>query len=563
MNQEVKFSCMSCQTPLSAEPEDIGELMECPSCHNTMKVPPFGVIPRMKLGDFTVEKLLGLGGMGEVWLANQESMNRNVALKVLSPELAGDALFVKRFLQEVTIAGKLAHPNIVMAYQAGEQNGIRYLAISYIDGKVLGETLVDNQPLPDNEALRIIRDIAKALKYAWEKFHILHRDIKPDNIMISSDGTPMLMDMGISKITDANESLTLTGTILGTPNYISPEQARADADIDTRADQYSLGATLYHLLTGQLPYSATTPMGILAQHLQEPVPEPQKANPNITDECQNLIKKMMAKKKEDRFSSWDEVIAVCDQLLQDSGKSITHLPTSVTPDVPETKKSKWKKYSIAALIILLLIAVFSLKNKLNKTKKENQYYKDIQEFNQKLDEKYPQKNDDAKKTPEVDSQPATKTRDLPQVTQLISSDGEDDSKHAAKPDKPTEQDKKDKTWSSKKKSKKAKLTQREEKIKVKLEERLKDIDDESLVKLIHLVTRYQDETIKIWLKKGPKTGIERLRKMGQSRQFQEKVLTQAKLLLTEKQLEKFSNFIKRPHKPPRRRMEDRMKNDRF
>lgn len=561
MADEVKFSCMSCQIPLSADSADIGQLMECPSCHNTMKVPPFGVIPGLQLGDFTVEKLLGLGGMGEVWLANQESLHRKVALKVLAPELAGDEKFVKRFLQEVKIAGKLTHPNIVMAYQAGEQNGISYLAISFVDGKVLGESLIDEKPLSEHEALRITRDIAKALKYAWEKFHILHRDIKPDNIMLANDGTPMLMDMGISKITNENESLTMTGTILGTPNYISPEQARAEQNLDARSDQYSLGATLYHMLTGQLPYTATSAMGILAQHLTEPVPDPKKVNPDVSQECQTLIKTMMAKKREDRFNSWDEVISACDHLLPNSMREITPLPDSMTSiTAPEKKKSKRNKYIIAALIVFLLLAVFSLKNKLTRILKENNDLKEQNAFIAELDKNIPPEKDVSNKLSETEVTPAKTPDKGPQVTQFKKTDDDGDDSTPVPDKKAAKTDWKEPQIRGR--GQRFKDDQEtglyDDKIKNILKKEL-GIDDVTAEKLAQVMKRYKKDIHQVLdqkpdLRKGH-GGL--LRKHGEVRMLQQKVFNHADTILDDKQMEDFKQIIYREtQKLKKRRWED-------
>jgi serine/threonine protein kinase/DNA-directed RNA polymerase subunit RPC12/RpoP len=367
--EEIEFSCVSCRSALCASKTDVGELVQCPSCNHTMKVPRYGVVAGMKLGDFKVLKCLGVGGMGEVWLAEQESLQRRVALKILSPDISNDESFINRFNQEVKIAGKLIHPHIVVAFQAGEQNGIRYLTCAYVDGMVASEYLETNGPMDEAEVLRIGRDIAKGLKYAWEKAHILHRDVKPDNIMISKDGTPMLMDMGISKNFDEDVSLTMTGEIIGTPNYISPEQAHAADDIDSRSDQYSLGATLYHLLTGMLPYNSTSAMGILAQHLQNPVPDARKSRPEISVACSKLLQKMMAKKPEGRYQSWDEFIVAANSLLPPEMRDGTMLPGTLKASGTSNKKAMLTGSLIAVIVFCLLISAFITHRWLNR--KEN------------------------------------------------------------------------------------------------------------------------------------------------------------------------------------------------
>ncbi len=365
--EEIQFSCTSCRITLTASKSDVGEVMQCPDCGHAVKVPVYGVIKGMKLGDFTIEQFLGAGGMGEVWLAMQESLQRKVAIKILSPEIAKDESFVRRFRQEVKIAGQLIHPNIVVAFHAGEQDGIRYLTTTYVDGAVASELLEKNSPMNEYKVLLIGREIAKALKYAWEKFHILHRDVKPDNIMISNDGTPMLMDIGISKQIDEDISLTMTGEIIGTPNYISPEQVYANPDIDSRADQYSLGATLFHLLSGMLPYRGTSAMGILAQHLQAPVPDVKEYNPEISEECSIMIQKMMAKSRDERYSSWDDFIMVANALLPPEMRDGTMLPGTLMPSKQNNKKYIVIGVLFAIIVIGMILLAFILGMETKKT----------------------------------------------------------------------------------------------------------------------------------------------------------------------------------------------------
>lgn len=511
--KEVFFTCTSCREAISATKDDIGELVQCPACGQTMKVPVYGVIPGMKLGDFTIEKCLGVGGMGEVWQARQESLHRKVAIKILSPEIANDKNFVQRFLQEVKIAGKLTHPNIVMAYHAGEQDGILYLAISFVDGKLLGQMVENGQKLSEHEALRIVREIAKALKYAWNKFKILHRDIKPDNIMICHDGTPMLMDMGISKITDADESLTLTGTIVGTPYYISPEQAKAETDIDFRTDQYSLGATLFHLITGQLPYRATSAMGILAQHLQDPVPDCRKVNPDISKQCNALIQKMMAKSPKDRFTSWNELINTIDQMLPIEMRDSTPLPGTVS--ALHAKKSKVPGYIIVGLVLLLLLAIFSLKKQLQQSKTKNKELKDLQEL---MDDSLVSIDKDINK-PEKPIKEIETTQ--PTVQKLAVKETEFE--------------------------KSAPLTRTEADPDQKLKNKIREIfnlNEADTEKMIRIMKQYKKEFKNLTSSPPDRKPGGRMRKMGEIMQLQQKAVKSAEPILNAEQLIKFKHFLK-------------------
>lgn len=324
---DINFTCTNCGAEIEADESIAGSMAQCPNCNISVMIPKQGISPGMKIAGYEVRRRLGSGGMGEVWLANQTAMERLVALKILSPALTSNKEFVIRFLKEVKTAAKLEHPNIVTAFDAGVDGDIYYLAMSYVDGILLDNRLGIDRKIPEKEALQIVKCIADALCYAWNEFKILHRDIKPANIMIDARKIPKLMDMGISKSLSEEKKLTMTGIIVGTPYYMSPEQARADTDIDCRSDIYSLGATLYHLVTGEVPYDATTAMGILTKHITDPFPPPQNKNPEVSDGCSVLLETMMAKIPEERPETWEAVIR--DIALVLSGK----FPATKRPDI--------------------------------------------------------------------------------------------------------------------------------------------------------------------------------------------------------------------------------------
>ena len=210
------------------------------------------------IGGFVLEERVGRGGMGEVWLAEQRSMKRKVALKVMYSHFSQNSSFLYRFNKEVKIIANLDHPNIVTAHDAGEDNGLYYLAMKYVDGESLSGLLKRDGMISEQEALAIIRDVAGALKYSWDELQLLHRDIKPGNIMLDCSGKPLVMDMGISRSAIDDNSLTITGMTIGTPYYMSPEQADGLSDIDCRADMYSLGILLLRrkivILPMRVPY---------------------------------------------------------------------------------------------------------------------------------------------------------------------------------------------------------------------------------------------------------------------------------------------------------------------
>lgn len=312
----IVFQCSACSHSISSDDSLCGEITSCSECGADVLVPIPGLESGATCGDFKLLERLGAGAMGEVWLAEQTSMERRVALKVLFPQLASDKRFVERFLKEAKNSAKLSHPNIVTAFHAGVDRGIYYLAISFVSGDTIESALEKAHVYEEKEALRITRDIAAALEYAWDEYKILHRDIKPANIIIDKKGVPMLLDMGISKSLDEDSALTMTGTVVGTPYYMSPEQAIASEDVDFRSDIYSLGTTLYHMLTGSVPFQAGTAMAIIMRHLHDELPPPRERNSEISENCEILLRVMMAKKREQRPQSWSALVKDITEVLE-------------------------------------------------------------------------------------------------------------------------------------------------------------------------------------------------------------------------------------------------------
>ena len=305
---KIIITCDECGTEREVDDKLAGSILQCANCEANLRVPLPNISEGTNVGGFILERQLGFGAMGEVWLARQTAMDRLVAVKLLSREFTLDSRFVDRFLKEVRISAKMDHPNIITAFDAGRDNDIHYLAITYVDGCTLEDRIDELGILPEKEALGIIIEIAEALSYAWREFSMLHRDIKPANIMIDTKGSAKLMDMGISKMADEQAGLTMTGTIIGTPYYMSPEQGMGEKELDFHSDIYSLGATLYHIVTGVLPFDATTALGIVSKHITEPLPSPLDKNPNLSEACSALIEIMMAKGMQDRQGSWSEVV---------------------------------------------------------------------------------------------------------------------------------------------------------------------------------------------------------------------------------------------------------------
>ncbi len=268
-----------------------------------------------RFGDYEILSKVGSGGMGMVYRARHVSSGELVALKVVSKRVANDKSTRQRFTREANVGLKLDHPNIVATKDAGEVDGIPYLALELIEGGSLKDQLAKRNIFPELEALQMVQDIAMALDHANKKGFI-HRDIKPENILFDSSFAVKLTDFGLVTYSEPGASnLTHTGITVGTPHYISPEQARAESDIDIRADIYSLGATLYRLLTGTTPFKGSSPLIVMTKHLGEQLQPPDELNPNLSEGCVALIEKMMAKERDDRYESPVALIRDIDRVI--------------------------------------------------------------------------------------------------------------------------------------------------------------------------------------------------------------------------------------------------------
>lgn len=250
---------------------------------------------------------LGAGGVATVFLATSEKDGMEVALKIMHPYHNLNRLFVKRFVNEARLLKKFDFENIVKGYDYGECQGLYYLAMEFLDGETVQAIMDREGPLEEDKALFVIVQIAKALDYC-QKNGILHRDIKPENVMITGDGVVKLCDLGFAKpiTTDACAEEEVT---CGTVQYISPEQARGAADVDIRADIYSLGATLYHMAVGDVPFKGEDNMEIMAKQVLEDLANPRSMNREVSTHMQYFIQKMMAKEREIRYQSPEEIIS--------------------------------------------------------------------------------------------------------------------------------------------------------------------------------------------------------------------------------------------------------------
>jgi serine/threonine protein kinase len=260
----------------------------------------------VQIPGYQLKSRLGQGGMASVFLAIQESFNRPVAIKVMNPALCADPQFGQRFLREAQLMARLSHPHIVPVFDVGTHGKLHYMAMEHIGGGSLKQKLESG--LGDEDIERILREIAAALDYAGEQ-DVVHRDVKPDNIMFRLDGSSVLMDFGIARSLDSSDNMTQIGTVVGTPKYMSPEQHRGKG-IDPRADLYSLGVVLFEMLTGRQPYTGDDAMAIGIKHITDPIP----LLPLDKRHYQPLLRKLMAKEPEQRFQRGEEVIAALKAL---------------------------------------------------------------------------------------------------------------------------------------------------------------------------------------------------------------------------------------------------------
>ncbi len=272
--------------------------------------------PAQQIPGYQLQKKIGAGAMAVVYKAKQLSLDRTVAIKVLPKRLSKNKEFVERFYREGKAAAALSHNNIVQAIDVGEAGGFHYFVMEFVDGRTVYDDLAEGKVYSEQEAIRIVRQVAEALQHAHER-GIIHRDVKPKNIMIARDGTVKLADMGLARATsDVEAAMAEAGRAYGTPYYISPEQIRGEVNIDHRADIYSLGATFYHMVTGRVPFEGPTPSAVMHKHLKEPLTPPDHINTNLSAGCAAMIELMMAKNREERYPSCKEVIEDLDRLAR-------------------------------------------------------------------------------------------------------------------------------------------------------------------------------------------------------------------------------------------------------
>jgi hypothetical protein len=263
--------------------------------------------PGSVFGGYQVLQLIGAGGMGRVYRARHRTLERDVALKVMAPRVLTNPGFVDRFMREARAAARLNHPSIVQIYDIGQEDGRYYLVLEYVEGCSLGSLLRERGAFPVVEAVALARQAALALAVAHEA-GIVHRDVKPDNMLLTARGELKLVDLGLAKRVDiATDFATETGAFTGTPHYMAPEQIRGVRDVDGRADIYALGATLFHMVCGRTPCGDGWGGAVLAAHLEGRIEDPATVSPGLPPELCGVIRRMMARDREHRHASARDV----------------------------------------------------------------------------------------------------------------------------------------------------------------------------------------------------------------------------------------------------------------
>jgi len=299
--------------------------------------------PGTTVAGYQIEALIGRGGMGAVYRASEEGLGRKVAVKVIAPELASDERFRERFLRESRIAASLDHPHVIPIYQAGEEDGVLFLAMRYVEGSDLAKLVAENGALEPKRAVELLSQIAEALDAAHEK-GLVHRDVKPSNVLIAEAAGRehcYLGDFGLTKRTGSLSGVSVAGEIVGTLEYVAPEQITGDP-LDERADVYSLGCVLYECLTGQSPFPRATDVALLWAHVHEEPTPPSKARPDLPKELDTVLARALAKEPGRRYRSAGELLAATRSGLR------------LVESAPPSARTSRRTIGIAAVVIVLL-----------------------------------------------------------------------------------------------------------------------------------------------------------------------------------------------------------------
>jgi serine/threonine-protein kinase len=330
--------------------------------------------PGENVGPYRIIEQLGQGGMATVFKAYHPALDRYVAIKVLHPAFKEDPNFLARFQREARIVAKLEHPHIVPVYDFSEHKGMAYLVMRYVEGETLKAHLT-GEPLASERILEILQPVAEALAYAHEQ-GVLHRDIKPSNVMLTPEGGIFLTDFGLARMAQSGESTLSQDMMIGTPQYMSPEQAKGE-EVDERTDIYSLGVVLFEMLTGRVPFSADTPYAVIHDHIYTPLPLPTTIKPDIFPALERMVLKALAKEQDDRYQKVTELVLAFEDAVVEAASGVAPAPeeekvaepatvpstvVEAKPSAPEARPSRrrWLIIGGAAAALLLLVCCAGL-----------------------------------------------------------------------------------------------------------------------------------------------------------------------------------------------------------
>ncbi|MDA3962233.1 MAG: serine/threonine-protein kinase [Planctomycetota bacterium] len=282
----------------------------------------------MEIGEYLVDRKIGAGAMGDVFLAHHTETNEAVALKLINKRYADDEQFIKRFEREIEALRGVEHPNIAGAAGYGTtSDGLPYMAMEYVAGPSLAQLLQQHGPLPEAYVLRIASEVAAGLDHIYTSTKLVHRDIKPENILtvppddaqggdlFKRHDNAKLIDFGLARSYGNDDRLTMTGITMGTPHYMSPEQIRGSQEVDLRSDIYAIGATMFNLLTGRTPFQGASPGAVMTAHLTDPVPDPRKLVPSLSEPTRDVVMMCMAKESEQRYLNYLAFTNACKEAL--------------------------------------------------------------------------------------------------------------------------------------------------------------------------------------------------------------------------------------------------------
>lgn len=332
---------------------------------------------------YRIEGKLGAGAMATVYRAKQLSLDRAVAIKVLPKQHSQNPQFIERFFAEGRAAAQLNHPNIVQAFDVGRAGDVYYFVMEYVEGRTVHDDIVKHKRYAESEALDIVIQVAEALEHAHSK-GLIHRDIKPKNLMISKEGVLKVADMGLARaISDKDAAEAEKGKAFGTPYYISPEQIRGEVDIGPPADIYSLGATLYHMVTGSVPFEGKNPTAVMHKHLKAELVPPDHVNPKLSPGISEVIEMMMAKKPQSRYRNCSDLLVDLRALRRKEVPPLAHkevmaagdlaqlaaAEASIQTELPVDSSAAVKRGGLSELLVeplfLVLIGMFIISLALN------------------------------------------------------------------------------------------------------------------------------------------------------------------------------------------------------